>query len=46
MNLWGACSSEGADCSLIPAEGSLKAEGEDYMTLAEGAYSPELAGCN
>ena len=45
MNLWAACSSEAeVGCNLIRAEGSLKAEG--YMTLVEGAYSPELAGCN
>jgi len=47
MNLWAACSSEAeVGCNLIRAEGSLKAEEEGYMTLAEGAYSPELAGCN
>ena len=46
MNLWAACSSEAeVGCNLIRAEGSLKAE-EGYMTLVEGAYSPELAGCN
>ena len=48
MNLWAACSSEAeVGCNLIRAEGSLKAEEEEgYMTPVEGAYSPELAGCN